>query len=146
MKLTLDANLFIARFRQEDAVHQQALDFFEECERKLIQFFAPIILLGEVAGALSRIRHDPKFGELAITRILALPRLRLRQIDSDFAEDAARIAARHELRSVDALYLALAKETKSTLVSWDRELLNQTSALVRVITPQDWRKANSSPH
>ena len=144
MKLTLDANLFVARFREQDAAHHDALDFFEECERRSIRFFAPVILLGEVAGALSRIRRDPKFGQLAITRILALPRLRLRQIDSAFAEDAARLAARHQLRGVDAVYLALAKETKSTLVTWDGELLQHTSASVPVITPQDWRNANSA--
>ncbi len=145
MKLTLDANLFVARFREQDAVHQPSLDFFEECEGQSIQFFAPIILLGEVAGALSRIRRDPRFGQFAITRILALPRLRLRQIDSAFAENAARLASLHQLRGVDAIYLALAKETKSSLVSWDRELLQHTSTSIPVVTPQDWRKANARP-
>jgi predicted nucleic acid-binding protein len=37
MKLTLDANLFVARFREKDVAHQHALDFFEECERRSIQ-------------------------------------------------------------------------------------------------------------
>src|SRR5687768_9637821 len=139
MRLTLDANRFVARFREHDVAHQDTLAFFEECERQSIRFLAPVILLGEVAGALSRIRGDPRFGQLAVARILAIPRLRLRQIDGRFAEDAARLAARRQLRGVDAIYLALAKETKSSLVSWDAELLQHSSPSLPVLTPQEWR-------
>ena len=142
MKLTLDANLFVARFREADAAHQDSVAFFEACERRRIQFFAPVILLGEVAGALARIRGESRFGEMAITRILAHSRLRLRQIDSAFAEVAARLAARRQIRGADALYLALAKETKTSLVTWEGELLEQSSAGFRVITPGAWIEAN----
>jgi predicted nucleic acid-binding protein len=137
MKLTLDANLFIARYREGELGHEEALAFFKRCEFLRVQLFVPVLLLGEVAGALSRIRGGARFGEVAITRILAHPGLSLRQIDTDFAEKAARMAARHSLRGADAAYLNLARETKSILVTEDDELL-KTKSRVSVITPGAW--------
>ncbi len=137
MRLTVDANLFVARFREADAGHQDAVTFFGACEERRVQLVAPIILVCEVAGALARIRGEPRFGELAATRLLAQPRLRFRQIDSAYAERAARLAARRKLRGIDALYLALAQETKSTLITADEELLACLAA-PRAMSPRKW--------
>ena len=137
MKLTLDANLFISRYRNEDAAHAAAQAFFDRCELIGVQFFVPTLLLAEVAGALSRIHGETRFGDVAITRIFAEPRLKFRDIDSAFAERAARLAARHSLKGADATYLNVALETRSTLVTNDAELL-QAQSQARVITPGAW--------
>src|SRR4051794_40719877 len=123
MRINVDANLFVARYREQDSDHSEAVTFFNVCERRKVQFCAPTVLLPEVAGALSRIRGAARFGETAVTRILALPRLSLRPINFDFAERAARLAARFRLRGVDALYLTLARENKAILITRDKELL-----------------------
>ena len=137
MKLTIDANLFVARFRRAELGHKDALAFFKNCDDLEAKLFAPVFVLGEVAGALARIRGEAQFGEVALTRILALRQLQLRQIDVAFAERAARIAIKHHLRGADAAYLTLAEETKSTLITNDGELLLAKSRVV-VMTPEAW--------
>ena len=141
MRLNVDANIFASRYRETDENHAEAVAFFDLCEEPLVQFCAPVVLLPEVSGALSRIHGAARFGELAVTRILGLPRLKLRPIDFAFAERAARLAARFRLRGVDALYLTLAEENKSILVTRDKEILKAAS-VAEVITPAEWLAAN----
>ncbi len=137
MKLTLDAGLFVSRFRESDLKHSEAVAFFRRCDLDGVRLFAPALVLAEVAGALSRLHGAPRFGEIAVMRILAQERLDLREINLAFAEKAARLAARHSLKGADATYLNVAIETRSTLVTNDAELL-QARSRARVITPGEW--------
>lgn len=143
MRVTVDANVFSAHFREADTHHLGTLEFFEYCEAKEVILLAPVIVLSEVAGALARARNHPRFGEVAITRLFSLRSLRLRHIDLAFAETAARLAAKNQLRGADAIYLAVARETKSPLLTWDAELLDRSSAATVVMTPSNWAKMNA---
>ena len=130
MKLTLDASVFVARLREEEAGHVEALGFFKRCDVRRVRLFAPVLLLAEVAGALSRLRGAARFGEVGIIRVFGQPRLRLRDIDQNLAEKAARLAARHSLRGADAVYLSVAQETQSILVTTDLELLQVQAGVI----------------
>src|SRR4051812_24833358 len=66
MRVTVDANLFTSRYLEEDVFHEPALAFFEFCERREVTLLVPVILLGEVAGAISRIRGQPRDAEAAL--------------------------------------------------------------------------------
>jgi predicted nucleic acid-binding protein len=58
------------------------------------------------------------------------------------ARQAAQIAITCRLRGADAVYVALAQELGTTLITWDAELLARGALAVPTMTPTDWLAAN----
>lgn len=58
------------------------------------------------------------------------------------AEEAARVAASYRLRGADAVYVAVAQEFGTMLITWDAEMLTRGARAVPVLTPTDWLAAN----
>lgn len=55
---------------------------------------------------------------------------------------AARLAATYRMRGADAVYVAVAQEIGTTLITWDAEMLSRGAQAVAVMTPSDWLAAN----
>ena len=56
---------------------------------------------------------------------------------------ASQIAAMYRLRGADAIYVAIAQEFGTTLITWDREMLTRGLSAVSIMTPTDWLAANA---
>lgn len=142
MKLVVDAGVFVAEQIERQPEFTDAVNLLERCVRQNIHLYAPAIVFSEVAGAVARITGSTALGAAAVARLNHIPRLKFRQIDLDFAETSARLAARHKLRGADSLYAALARELKCPLVTNDAELLNRSPGGWHVIKPVDWLKSH----
>lgn len=138
MKLVIDACVFVAEQIEEQPEHRDAALLLEQCVRKGIRIFAPAIVLAEVAGAITRITCDSALGSVSVTRLSHFSRLTYRQVDLDFAEAAARLAARHSFRGADAHYAALARELRCPLITNDEELLRRCPTTMVTQTPAQW--------
>jgi predicted nucleic acid-binding protein len=84
----------------------------------------PLIVLAEIAGAISRELRDPMRGRIYIGLLRALPNRRdaiscVSTVDDALADAAAEIAADLELRGMDAIYFATARRYGCTLVTLD---------------------------
>jgi predicted nucleic acid-binding protein len=64
-----------------------------------------------------------------------LPGIALVPLSRDLARRAVEIAIRHRLRGADAIYVAVAEQAGSSLVSWDQEMLERGRAVVTTVTP-----------
>ena len=49
-----------------------------------------------------------------------------------------KVNRRHFLRAADAIYVTTARESKSTLVTLDEEMLSRGPGAVTTLTPADW--------
>ncbi len=56
-------------------------------------------------------------------------------LDHSLGIQASKIAANHQLRGADALYVAVAAQLNIPLVSWDKEHLSRASNLITTYTP-----------
>ena len=81
----------------------------------------PTLLLPEVAAAVGRGRDDADLARRFTGTLEQLPHLVLVSLDERLAQQAADVAARHQLRGSDAVYTAVALRFGSTLVTLDRE-------------------------
>jgi predicted nucleic acid-binding protein len=135
VNLVVDASVFVAEQLENQPEFDVAARFLDFCVKTKVHMYAPVIVIGEVSGAVARMTGDPKFGTLAANRLRRFQRLVYRQIDLDFAEAAGRLAARYQLRGADAHYLALARELRCPLITNDGEMLHVASLTVRVLTP-----------
>ncbi len=139
MKLTIDASVFVARFVDGDVFHDSCLELMQRIHRRGIQAHAPALVFAEVAGAVSRICQNHVRGDLASLHLQRLPWLRIRPLDMQFGLKAAALASRHLLRGADSTYVAVARETRTTLTTLDEEMLALDDAgVIAVMKPLDW--------
>jgi predicted nucleic acid-binding protein len=102
---------------------------------------APVVLLAEVAGAISRRTGRPRLANHAVDALLALPGLRLVALDSRLGTAASRLAAELGLRGTDALYVAVAHHLRLALVSWHDERRERARRVVEAHVPRVDRPA-----
>ena len=146
----LDASVCVALFNDREPGHEAALAWFRAASRGPDLVVAPVILLPEVAAALTRgtagrktassTAVTPAAGAAdAIASTVELLRsrriLELFPIDEALAAHAAGVAGRLGLRGADALYVALADQLAMPLVSFDRQQLERGGRLVEIHRP-----------
>ncbi|MBI4219418.1 MAG: PIN domain-containing protein [Chloroflexi bacterium] len=132
----MDASVWVSRFVQVDVTHTASRSWIEACLGRDTLLVAPALLLPEVAGAVSRRTGVPALGERAANLIEQLPGVRLVPLDADLAPLSANLAAKHQLRGADAVYIALAQYLGLPLVTWDREQVERGGRVVLALAPK----------
>ena len=118
---TVDASVFMNAFNPYEAGHEDSHRLLAMLQEQATPIIVPTLLLPEVAAAVGRGRQDADLArEFAVT-LSRLPHLVLIPVDATLAQQAADVAARHQLRGSDAVYAAVALRFGSTLVTLDRE-------------------------
>jgi len=140
--LTIDANVFISAASAAETQHQVSRAFFGRASMLSASLYCPTILLPEVAAGIARPTGDIGFANRTVSGILSLPDLVLVELDESRATLAAGGAITCRLRGADAVYVAVAQEYSSTLITWDQELLERGTLAVPTMTPTDWLAAN----
>ena len=87
----------------------------------------------EIACALARRQRDAQAGRAVANLLRGNPHLKLIETRR-ILPVAEEVGCERLLRGADALYAATARLTGTTLVTWDRELVERGGAL----TPRDW--------
>jgi predicted nucleic acid-binding protein len=133
--IVTDASVWISFLIKHDTNHAATKSWLTQVLRDKTAITAPILLLAEVGGAISRRLENAGMGQKAVNRLLAIPTLHLVDMDHALGINTSRIAARYRLRGADACYVAVAAQLKVPLVSWDQEHLRRTLDLVKAYTP-----------
>jgi predicted nucleic acid-binding protein len=133
--IVTDASIWVSFLIKQDTNHAATKPWLTQVLRDKTAITAPILLLAEVGGAISRRLENPGMGEKAVNRLLAIPTLRLVDMDHALGIYTSQIAAGYRLRGADALYVAVAVQLKAPLVSWDNEHLKRAPDLVMAYTP-----------
>ncbi|MEM4972043.1 MAG: type II toxin-antitoxin system VapC family toxin [Sulfolobales archaeon] len=89
-----------------------------------VEIYVPSLLLIEVSNALRYI--EGLDGEDVIKAVNALKKLGLWIVDAmELLEDAIKIAFESDITVYDAIYVALARRIRGSLITYDRELLSK---------------------
>ena len=131
----IDASVYIALVNAHEREHASSWAWFEQAKAAEESVIAPVILLAEVAAALSRGMGDPRLAHRVVRQLARSEVIELIQITMPIAERAAEIAAEHRIRGCDAVYVALADQLSDTLVTLDRQQLERGAAVVTVRAP-----------
>jgi predicted nucleic acid-binding protein len=132
----VDASVWVSRLVPQDIHHQVSKCWFERQATEGGMLVGPALLLAEVAGAIARRSGQGKLAEDAIQGMLRLPSLRPVSIDARLGGAASRLAARVGLRGADAIYVAVAHQLHSPLITWDLEQQETARGLIEVRTPE----------
>jgi predicted nucleic acid-binding protein len=118
-----------------DVHHDRCQAWFEAQTAAGGLLVAPVVVLPELAGAISRRTGQSNLARRASEVLRALPSLRLVSVDPTLAQLAAQLAADYALRGADALYVGVAHQLGLPLVTLDSEQLDRSRAVVSTISP-----------
>jgi predicted nucleic acid-binding protein len=130
-----DASIWVSRFLPEDAFHAASRDWLMNAASGQSSLIAPASLLPEVAGAIARRTGSTRLGYQAVQQIRQVPNLQLVALDTDLCDFAAEVASTNRLRGADALYVAVAHQLQTALVSWDHEQLERAAGFAQAYRP-----------
>jgi predicted nucleic acid-binding protein len=131
----IDASVYIALVNAHEREHASSWAWFDQTREAGESIVAPVILLPEVAAALSRGVGDSTLAQRVMRQLSQSELIQLIPVTTVMAEQAASIAAEHRIRGCDAVYIALADQLGDVLVTLDRQQLERGAAVVAVREP-----------
>lgn len=134
---TIDTSVFARDLDPADPNHTACRLLLEELDGDGIPIFAPTLLLVELAATISRTRRDPIRARVVSISLRDLAHLTLLPIDDLLARQAAEVAADFRLRGADAVYVAVAQQTGTALVTLDTEQRTRAAGAITTYTPDE---------
>ena len=131
----IDASVYVALINAYEKDHTRCWVWFERAKANQQPIVAPSILLAEVAAALSRGVGDLELAHRVVEQLKRSRVIELLSVTMTLADRAATIAADHQIRGCDAVYIALADELDKHLVTLDRQQLERGAAMVNAHEP-----------
>ena len=141
--MIIDASVWVAVFRGNDAHHAEGAAFLETAVAKLEELHVPNIALAEIAGVFARQTGNARLAARTVRAVLALPGVLRHELSDPLADRAAALAARCKLRGADAVSVAVAEALALPLITLDREILDRSKRIVRALTPAGWLRHNA---
>lgn len=135
--IVLDPSVLVASVSQMEDVHQSARVLMRQLAASPMQILMPVIGLPELASGLGRGRRSQPTAFKLLSRFRETPNLYLRPVLESLADAAAELALSHRIKGCDAIYVALAREMQTPLVTLDREQRERAPEDVEVLTPEE---------
>ena len=130
--MVIDATVWVARLVPQDAHHTRVVHWMAGHVASGGRFVAPMLLLAEVCGAISRRTRAPAEGLRSMSVLQRFRGLELVSMENAFVERAAVLAAECGLRGADSVYVALAERMNLPLASLDSEQITRAAGIVKV--------------
>lgn len=131
----IDASVYVALVNAHEKDHARAWTWLERARGDREAIMAPVILMAEVAAALGRGAGDPALAHRVVQQLERGGIVHLVAVTLPLALRAAAIAADHQIRDCDAVYVALADQLDACLVSLDRQQLERCAPIVEAREP-----------
>jgi len=133
----VDASVHVADARLEEPHHAQAHALLTRVAAEGWVIYLPEITLAEVAAAISRGTGQPGLARRLIIALRRVPHFEYVPVDDALGQLAAELAAQHQIRGCDAVYVALAQQRRATLVTLDRQQRDRVPSDVIARTPAE---------
>ena len=131
----IDASVYVALINAKEKEHTSSWAWFEQAIKKPQTIAAPVILLSEVAAALSRGVGDLALAHRVVGQLKRSRVIELVPVTRALAEQAAVIAGDYRIRGCDAIYVALASQLEDCLITLDQQQLERAASIVDIRKP-----------
>jgi predicted nucleic acid-binding protein len=131
----IDASVYVALINAKEKEHTSSWEWFEQTKEEQQTIAAPVILLAEVAAALSRGVGDLVLAHRVVEQLKRSRVIELVPVNLALAEQAAVIAGDYRIRGCDAIYVALASQLEDCLITLDQQQLERAAAIVDIRKP-----------
>ena len=131
----IDASVYVALINAKEVEHTSSWAWFEQIQKEQQTIAAPVILLAEVAAALSRGVRDLSLAHRVVGQLKRSRVIELVPVTIALAEQAAVIAGDYRIRGCDAIYVALASQLEDCLITLDQQQLERAAGIVDIRKP-----------
>ncbi len=131
----VDASVYVSIAHGADRHHQRCLRWLGSCLERGESLVAPSLLQVEVAAAVRRLTGERRLAETVVAELRETGVIELVPLDAGRAARAAGIAAAAGVRGADAVYLGLAAELGTPLITLDRRQLERGAGVADVRRP-----------
>jgi predicted nucleic acid-binding protein len=131
----IDASVYIALINTHEGHHTSSWNWFQQAQTAREQISAPLILLAEIAAALSRGLGNPALAHQVIQQLWYSKIIDLAPVTPKLARRAAAVAADHQIRGCDAVYVALAEQLGDYLITLDQQQLERGAVVITTRRP-----------
>jgi predicted nucleic acid-binding protein len=133
----IDASVHVADARPQELHHAKARELLARIAAEGQVVYLPMIVLAEVAAAISRGTGRPVLARRLTATLLRVPHFRFVPVDDALGRLAAQVAADHQIRGSDAVYVALAQQKGATLITVDRQQRERVPPTITARTPAE---------
>lgn len=140
--LTIDANVFVSARVRTEVQHPASDQFLNRLVQAAVNILCPTLIVPEVAAAIARPTGNAALANAVVSQIEVFPYLSLIEVTQNRAHQAADLTILYRLRGPDAVYVAVAQEFGTTLITWDAEMLTRDVQVVPVMTSSGRPAAN----
>jgi predicted nucleic acid-binding protein len=134
---TIDASVHINALNPAEAGSAGSQAFLTRVHKEGSPVFSPALLLVEVAAAVARAFDSPAQGIALAKALRLIPGQTWVALDEELAGEASTLGAEHRLRGADAVYAAVARHYKTTLVTADQQQIQRLSQFLDVRRPDE---------
>jgi predicted nucleic acid-binding protein len=134
---TVDTSVHVNALNPSEEGSGDSQAFLEQVHKRPWPVFSPTLLLVEIATAVARAKDDAGQGIAVGQAVRGLPGQVWVPLDVQLADDAAQLGAEYRLRGADAVYAAVARQCRTTLVTRDRQQLERLSPVLVVLSPSE---------
>ncbi|MBI4539502.1 MAG: type II toxin-antitoxin system VapC family toxin [Gemmatimonadetes bacterium] len=131
----VDASVWVALLKVDESGHRRSRRWLEDAIARGETLAAPVIVLAEVGAALSRGLRDSRMAEDAVAVLSGTGIVSLHSVSRTLGGRAAAVAVQQRLRGCDAVYVALAEEFETELITLDKQQLDRGVAVVTTRRP-----------
>jgi predicted nucleic acid-binding protein len=133
----IDASVHVADARPQEPHHAEAQALLAQVAAQGWIVCLPVIILAEVAAAISRGTGRPVLARRLTAALRRVPHFQFVPVDDALGQLAADLAAQHQIRGCDAIYVALAQQRGATLITLDRQQRERVPPGVVAHTPAE---------
>lgn len=133
----IDASVHVADIRLHEPHHAEAHALLRRIATEGWTVYLPIIVLPEIASAISRGTDRPALGQRLVIILQRAPHFELIPVGKTLGQLAATLAAKYRIRGCDAIYVALAQQREATLITLDRQQRERVPPHVTARTPAE---------
>ena len=133
----IDASVHVADARPSEPHHREAHALLTRVAVEGWMVYLPTIALAEIAAAISRGTGQPGLARRFIGTLRRIPHFQFVPVDDALGDLAAELAAQHQIRGCDAIYVALAQHQNATLITLDRQQRERVPPHVIARTPAE---------
>jgi predicted nucleic acid-binding protein len=135
----IDSSIFLSGFFDHEPYHkesQKCLRYFKE--NPSVSVFLPEFVIPEIGCVISRIIKKSKLGIEFAKSLRGFVNFKFIPVDRYIADLSLEIGSFLNLKGADAIFVAVAYNFNSTLISSDKEHLEKAKRLIKVIHPKDF--------
>jgi predicted nucleic acid-binding protein len=133
--VVIDASVWASRLMPQDVNHVASVAWVDRYKESGGLITAPDFILVEIAAGLTRRTGQASLARQSVRYLTYHGPVRIVPIERSLIQEAAKLATDLRLKAGDSIYVALAWQTGSPLVSWDNEQLQRAASLIATYTP-----------